>query len=88
MPGLIADWYNGTLVLQCHTAGMYKERMHFVEALKDIYGDKLKAVYDKSKAALHDAVETTYIYFQANLDQAAPGDIFQTNTLTLEAFIN
>ncbi len=64
MPGLIADWYNGTLVLQCHTAGMYKERMHFVEALKDIYGDKLKAVYDKSKAALHDAVETTdsYLY--------------------------
>ncbi|MFN8288543.1 MAG: class I SAM-dependent rRNA methyltransferase [Chitinophagales bacterium] len=57
MPGLIADYYNGTIVLQCHTAGMYKERMNFVEALKEIYGSRLKAVYDKSKAALHDAVD-------------------------------
>jgi hypothetical protein len=35
-----------------------------------------------------DGDKKAYIYFQANLDQAAPGDIFQTNTLTLEAFIN
>jgi hypothetical protein len=35
-----------------------------------------------------DSDKKAYIYFQANLDQAAPGDVFQTNTLTLEAFIN
>lgn len=35
-----------------------------------------------------DADKRAYIYFQANFNQAAPGDTFQTSTLTLEAFIN
>jgi hypothetical protein len=35
-----------------------------------------------------DPDKKAYIYFQANLDQAAPGDTFLTNTITLEAFIN
>jgi 23S rRNA (cytosine1962-C5)-methyltransferase len=53
MPGLIIDWYNGTAVIQAHSPGMYKEREKFVEILKELYGDRLKAVYDKSSASLH-----------------------------------
>lgn len=53
MPGLIIDWYNGTAVIQCHSIGMNNEKNNFTEALRDIYGSKLKAVYDKSAATLH-----------------------------------
>jgi 23S rRNA (cytosine1962-C5)-methyltransferase len=52
LPGLIIDYYNGTAVIQAHSIGMYRERFFFVEALKEIYGDKLKSVYDKSKESL------------------------------------
>jgi 23S rRNA (cytosine1962-C5)-methyltransferase len=53
MPGLIVDWYNGTAVLQAHSKGMHREKEYFVEALRDIYGNDLKAVYDKSAATLN-----------------------------------
>lgn len=52
LPGLIVDYYNGTAVIQAHSIGMYRERGHIVEALKEIYGEHLKAVYDKSKESL------------------------------------
>jgi len=52
LPGLIIDYYNGTAVLQAHSIGMYRERDYIVQALKEIYGEKLKAVYDKSKESL------------------------------------
>ncbi len=53
MPGLIVDWYNGTAVIQAHSKGMYNERENFVEAIKAVYGSRLKAVYDKSNASMH-----------------------------------
>lgn len=49
LPGLIIDFYNGTAVLQMHSIGMYLNREHIIDALKELYGDKLKAVYDKSE---------------------------------------
>ncbi len=52
LPGLIIDYYNGTAVIQAHSIGMYRERNNIVEALKEIYGNKLKAIYDKSKESL------------------------------------
>jgi len=52
LPGLVIDYYNGTAVIQAHSIGMYRERDHIVEALKEVYGAKLKAVYDKSKESL------------------------------------
>jgi len=57
LPGLIMDYYNGTAVIQAHSIGMYRERHFFVEALKEIYGDKLKSVYDKSKESLGSSAE-------------------------------
>jgi 23S rRNA (cytosine1962-C5)-methyltransferase len=52
LSGLIIDYYNGTVVIQAHSIGMYRERHFIVDALKEIYGDKLKSVYDKSKESL------------------------------------
>jgi len=52
LPGLIIDMYGGTAVLQCHSIGMYREREHLVAALRELYGEQLKAVFDKSAETL------------------------------------
>lgn len=52
MPGLIVDYYDGIVVLQAHSIGMYKLREQFTEIIREIYGDQLKAVYDKSAKTL------------------------------------
>lgn len=51
-PGLIIDFYNGVAVFQAHTIGMHLAKEAIVEALKNIYGSALLAVYDKSAEAL------------------------------------
>ena len=52
MPGLIADWFDGNLVLQFHSYGMYLLSETFVRIFKEIFGEKLHSVYDKSSATL------------------------------------
>ena len=52
MPGLIVDFYNGTAVMQMHSVGMFLIREELVKALKEVLGDKLNAVYDKSAKTL------------------------------------
>ena len=48
LPGLIVDWYDGVCVMQAHSVGMFRAKTAICEALKTVFGDKLKAVYDKS----------------------------------------
>jgi 23S rRNA (cytosine1962-C5)-methyltransferase len=48
LPGLIIDWYDGVCVLQAHSVGMFRSKMQICEALKAVFGERLKAVYDKS----------------------------------------
>lgn len=48
LPGLIIDYYDGVCVMQAHSAGMFRARKQISNALRSIYGDSLKAVYDKS----------------------------------------
>ncbi len=66
LPGLILDWYNGTIVLQAHAIGIYQQREVIVAGLAAIYGDKLQAVYDKSATTLgkKSSLQTTdgYLY--------------------------
>ncbi|AKD04674.1 class I SAM-dependent rRNA methyltransferase [Pontibacter korlensis] len=52
VPGLIVDFYKDTAVVQTHTVGMYNVREYVAQALKEIYGDRLRAVYDKSAESL------------------------------------
>ena len=48
LPGLIIDWYDGVCVIQAHSVGMFRARKQICSALQTVYGDSLKADYDKS----------------------------------------
>lgn len=52
LPGLVIDYYNGAAVIQCHNIGMWLMRETLTEILKDIYGEELHTVYDKSAESL------------------------------------
>jgi 23S rRNA (cytosine1962-C5)-methyltransferase len=52
MPGLTIDIYGSTAVMQSHSVGMYQLRETICEMLLEVYGKKLKAVYDKSSESL------------------------------------
>ena len=52
LPGLIIDYYNGVAVMQMHSVGMYRLRREFASILKELMGDKITAVYDKSEGTI------------------------------------
>lgn len=52
LPALIIDHYDGMLVMQFHSVGMYRIRETLVDILKDILGESLKGIYDKSSQTL------------------------------------
>lgn len=72
LPGLIVDYYNGTAVIQAHSVGMHKVRMLITEALQQVYGEKLLAVYYKSSETLpkiHEVQDTEgYLYFKEKFE--------------------
>ncbi len=49
LPGFVIDVYNGTAVFQTHSIGLHLIKDQFVNALQEILGDSLRAVYDKSE---------------------------------------
>lgn len=51
LPGLIADYYNGTVVFQAHSVGMYLLRDVFAGIFKEL-GLPVSAVYDKSSGTV------------------------------------
>lgn len=51
-PGLIIDMYDSTAVVQMHTVAMYRLRETLVQVLRDVLGDSLKAIYEKSEGTL------------------------------------
>lgn len=66
LPGLIIDIYNHTAVIQAHTLGMHEARHAICSGLQSVYGDNLKAVYDKSGESLSKSgeikVENGYLF--------------------------
>ena len=52
LPGLIIDHYNGHLVIQIHSTGLYGFIEPIADALKKIYGNQLKSIHDKSRDTL------------------------------------
>ena len=80
MPGLIIDMYNGTAVMQMHSIGMYQMREQLAGLLKEVMGEELKAVYDKSSKT---------IPFKANVEpvdsfvlgESVPGVVSEYGTL-------
>lgn len=52
LPGLVADLYNGVLVMQAHSVGMHRLFPLFADIFRDILGDRLLSIFDKSSATL------------------------------------
>ncbi|MFC0876938.1 class I SAM-dependent rRNA methyltransferase [Saccharicrinis sp. FJH2] len=52
LSGLIIDMYNGIAVMQSHSLGMWLIREKLAAMLKELMGDNLKAIYDKSENTL------------------------------------
>ncbi len=52
LPGVIIDVYNHTAVLQFHGAGMYQHRNEIAQAIVNVCGEFIHAVYNKSKEKL------------------------------------
>ena len=52
LPGLIADYYAGALVMQAHDAGMHVDRFHIAEAFKECLQEAVTSIYYKSQSTL------------------------------------
>ncbi len=52
LPGLVIDWYGGVCVMQAHSVGMFRAKRQICQALSEVFGDSLKAVYDKSSGTV------------------------------------
>jgi len=52
LPGLIADFYNGVVVMQMHSVGMYRIRKEIAAIIFELMGDNVTAVYDKSESTI------------------------------------
>ncbi len=52
LPGLVVDIYGSTAVIQCHSVGIYRSREAISEALRELFGSRLNALFDKSSGTL------------------------------------
>lgn len=48
VPGLILDYYDGHVVFQAHSWGVYVQKESIVTAIKKVIGASLRSIYDKS----------------------------------------
>lgn len=60
IPGLIVDKYNKTLVIQCHSVGMYRNIDIFSSILKELIPDTI-SIYDKSASVLKKIGENSIV---------------------------
>ncbi|MFN3849695.1 MAG: class I SAM-dependent rRNA methyltransferase [Spirosomataceae bacterium] len=64
-PGLIVDYYDGVVVFQAHSIGMWREKEKIVAGFKKLIPN-LKAIYDKSYETLPEnfakTVKNDYLY--------------------------
>ena len=52
LPGLVIDVYGATAVMQAHSVGMHVCRNELAQALREVMGESLKAIYYKSETTL------------------------------------
>ncbi|MCT4562104.1 MAG: class I SAM-dependent rRNA methyltransferase [Crocinitomicaceae bacterium] len=52
LPGLIIDFYNGAVVIQAHSIGMFKDQELIKNALIKVLGKDLKCIYAKNEETL------------------------------------
>lgn len=54
LPGLIVDRYASIVVIQCHSVGMHLIKDEIAAVIKELLGDEITTVYDKSMSTLPD----------------------------------
>ena len=77
LSGLVVDVYGSVAVVQCHSVGMYRSRESIAQAIREVYGEKITAIYDKSAQT---------VPFKANLN-AVDGYLYgsaEKNNVVLE----
>lgn len=63
LPGLVADWYAGNVVLQAHSVGMHRMFPMLTRLLRELLTPKgLVSIFDKSSATLPGGAEDGYLY--------------------------
>jgi 23S rRNA (cytosine1962-C5)-methyltransferase len=66
LPGLIVDIYGSTAVIQAHSTGMYEQREVVAQAILKVYGDKIKAIYDRGENKVsgksHELPDGSYLF--------------------------
>lgn len=88
LPGLIVDCYNGNLVIQCHSIGMYLDIDKIKAALLAVMGDKVNSIYLKCTGTLPkeygDYKGDGFIYGEVETPQIALeyGNKFAINWIT------
>ena len=73
LPGLIIDHYNQVLVVQCHSVGMYNSLEEIAFALRDLFGDDVRAIYSKNTGTLpaHIEIENKYLFGKCDVPHLA-----------------
>lgn len=72
LPGLIIDIYGEVAVVQCHSVGMFRSREAICNAIRELYGSRIRAIYDKSSQT---------VPFKAGLD-AVDGTLWGDDSLS------
>lgn len=62
LPGLVCDWYNGVLVMQAHSVGMHRCFPMFVDIFRNLLGDRVISIFDKSSATVPGSCADGYLY--------------------------
>ena len=65
LPGLIIDMYNKVAVMQAHSTGMHNDRQKIAQALQEVLGENLKAVYYKGLSSAKIKIENEYLFGMA-----------------------
>jgi 23S rRNA (cytosine1962-C5)-methyltransferase len=72
LPGLIADYYAGVLVVQAHDAGMHRDRNVIADAFREVLGHELISIYYKSQSTLpgkmRDPATDEYLFGEAGAE--------------------
>jgi 23S rRNA (cytosine1962-C5)-methyltransferase len=61
LPGLIVDWFDGNVVFQFHSYGMYLLQDTFMQILLELFPWQIKSVFNKSASTLGEIKENVAI---------------------------
>ena len=73
LAGLIVDIYGAVADVQCHSAGIHRQISAIAEGLRQVFGDRLTAIFDKSIETLPPqyvadfSVKNTYVFGKSDV---------------------